>query len=373
MEESGMSSSKIICVLLTVLVLPLGFNACGPAFEAAKFPSHALTSNGVGETSDLPAEPIMTPTPPPVESEIRVDRTDPKIVEASFLPATLDAGADQWNDAEFASVDTRVPSLGYVALYLFGAGTNSPAGHATGMKAIAGFGLHTVIIDYAQDYGIGTGCAIDDKTCFGKKRLEAITGADASPLINVTRSNSVEERFKRALTHLAQIQPQYGWGYFLDSAGEVRWDRVVVIGHSHGSANAAYIGKLHKLARVVMLAGPDDNIGTEPADWMRTQSQTPLENIFGFINSNEPRTPKYKISWAALGIDVSKFTDVQGGAVPTDRSVRGLHLSTDYGSESVNHSSVSPSSAATRAALMPIYRYLMVPSPGASGPTPSAP
>ena len=356
--------------------LPFAFNACGSGFESAPLHLGSTVSSTDDErndqtpgderppTSSPTATPTLEPDPPApvVDKPIEVDRSNPRLIESIVDPKLLDSAADKWADMQYAHLDTRVPPVGYLAIYLFGAGTSQPSHHVETYKLIASFGLHVIGPDYAQDYGVTTGCQAGDSACIGNKRLEAITGADHSSLIEVKRANSLEARILKMLTHLEQTQPQYGWGYFLDQNGGIRWDRIVVIGHSHGSGTGPLMAKLHKVARAVALAGPDDVVSDMPSDWTKMASATPADRYYGLTNVHELRIEKYKKSWTALGIDiVGKSEDITDGVAPGSPDIRALYLSTDYGSESANHLSTVPSYAKTRALLTPIYEYLFVP------------
>jgi hypothetical protein len=53
-------------------------------------------------------------------------------------------------------------------------------------------------------------------------RLEILDGTDRTPLVDVDRANSIENRLIKLLQYLDANRPGEGWGGFLDAAGQPR-------------------------------------------------------------------------------------------------------------------------------------------------------
>ena len=95
-----------------------------------------------------------------------------------------------------------------------------------------------------------------DPDCMEKVANERIYGEDHSPLVSVDPPNSLVNRLAKLLAHLEQTQPELGWGAYLDG-DEPDWSRIVLSGHSQGSATTALLARDRELARAILLGGPE--------------------------------------------------------------------------------------------------------------------
>ena len=69
------------------------------------------------------------------------------------------------------------------------------------------------------------------------------------------------------------------WGQFLtNDQRDIRWEKVIMAGSSHGSTTAARFSMHQPVDRVVMFCGPRDNTET----WQGGHSATPPHRFFGF-------------------------------------------------------------------------------------------
>ena len=175
-------------------------------------------------------------------------------------------------DLEHAAVDTRVASQGKLVIWLMG---HNPAL----FDRIASYGMHGIQVSYANRWFGKIKNLPDDDHSLGDIRLEAATGEDHSPLVNIPKPDGMMERAFQFVKWLARENPQGGWQQFItaDSTG-LRWDKVIMSGASHGSTTAARFAIYQKVDRVVMFCGPRDN--TE--NWQSLPSATPANRYFGF-------------------------------------------------------------------------------------------
>ncbi len=68
---------------------------------------------------------------------------------------------------------------------------------------------------------------------------------------------------------------------FLAPDNQLRWDRIVVGGHSQGAGHAAFLAKEHNLAGIIIFAGPGDFVtGRGPAPWLYEENVTPSERMY---------------------------------------------------------------------------------------------
>ncbi len=225
-------------------------------------------------------------------------------IERVVRPEIADPAADRWLQDQYAVFDRGAPAASRLVAYLVGANSKPAAARST-VGVLAAMGFHVVAPMYANDYGITGVCAPGrepDDDCHRRVRLEAFEGADHSPHVAVSRANSAEERVTRMLAHLAAKYPDDGWGGFLDETGRPRWAEMVVAGHSHGASSAGLVGKIRRVARVVMLSGPFDNRSGAPAPWTRLVPQTPLDRFWGFSHVSEEQHQGHLADWDAMGL-----------------------------------------------------------------------
>jgi pimeloyl-ACP methyl ester carboxylesterase len=111
-----------------------------------------------------------------------------------------------------------------------------------------GRGFHALAVDmFNANGGEGNG---------GLVYLESFSGQDLTGSANVTPQNGVMNRVKTGVAYLAENDPGADWGYYLDSNGEVIWDRVIVWGYSYGGQAAVAATKFVAAHRVIATSAP---------------------------------------------------------------------------------------------------------------------
>ena len=68
--------------------------------------------------------------------------------------------------------------------------------------------------------------------------------------------NSIMNRVKTGLAYLQKQDPGADWAYYLDAAGNVRWNDVIVFGYSFGGQTGAAGTKYVALHRLVATSAP---------------------------------------------------------------------------------------------------------------------
>jgi hypothetical protein len=261
----------------------------------------------------------LTPTPPrsaPI-------RTLPALIAAATLaaacvfahaqavvlridPSRTDPAIRTVRGPHLALYDPHVTSLHRLLLFL--PGTNGrPEGSLAFDTAFTQWGFHAITLDYENGVQAASCSPSPDPSCFDHYRETIITGAPGSERIAVTPANSIVNRFARLLTYLAQTDPDGQWADFLD-AGQPRWDRIVVAGHSQGAGHAAYLGKLFRVDRVLMFSGPQDYaiVLNGPASWESRPSLTPPRRFFAFLSQRDPFHVEHQIESCAVLMHLKK-------------------------------------------------------------------
>lgn len=277
-----------------------------------------------------------------------VDTTDPKLYEAKFTAAEADPSATLALGTQLAHLDTTVPSLGILVVYLHGAGAPGTCGSGEHGKLLASLGFHVLAPCYVSDYGVGN-CGDDIEGC----RLEAFEGKDHHPFIDIQPADSVETRVMKGLAHLQQQVPQGDWTYFMDG-DEPRWSKILVSGISHGASSAAVIGLHRSVHRVVSLSGPLDS----GQAWLAKTPLTPRERFFAFTHTADSQHAGHLQSFEDMGLSGAP-TSVDGASPPYDGSHRLVSsAATNDGHGSTQAGGASPKDADGAYLYLPVWQTM---------------
>ncbi|MBP6002628.1 MAG: IPT/TIG domain-containing protein [Pyrinomonadaceae bacterium] len=177
----------------------------------------------------------------------------------------------------YVSFNGSTPSKGQ--LFVFLPGTGGVAFNYLEINNTAAYlGFHAVNLNYPNDDAVNSLCGgtNSDLNCYGKIRMETVDGTDRSPLVNVNRANSIENRLIKLLIYLRNTYPALGWQQFLTADSQIDWSKIVIAGHSQGGGHAGIIGRYHGVSRVLMFAAMDFNaLSNAPANWIAVPDSTP--------------------------------------------------------------------------------------------------
>jgi hypothetical protein len=269
-----------------------------------------------------------------------VDRTNPRLHHLQFPADDADPEAGQVLGNQHAYLDTRVAPTGKLVVYLHGAGTFANCGDGALGTLVAGWGFHWFGPCFLSNYGVEN-CGNDIEGC----RLEALEGVDHHAFLQIEPPDSIERRVVRGLRHLEEVDPQGGWGFFVDGE-QPRWSAIVITGHSHGASTSAVIGVHRLVARVVSLAGPND-----PGQaWLSATPMTPRDRFYGFSHTGDGQHMGHLAAFEALGLPGTP-TRVDGATPPYS----GSHRLYSSASVSDAHGSVTSGNIA---GFVDVWRYL---------------
>jgi len=248
--------------------------------------SLANTANGAPEYNDL--------TPRAYFFEARASELDSHTREYPEIDFVFNKDGKP-ADVQHAVVNTRVPPRGKLVIWMM---RYSPSL----FERLAGYGLHAIQPHYANRW-FSKVCRETPvgEHCRGNMRLEAATGADYSAEVDLQKPDSMQERARRLVKWLASEHPIGHWDQFLTEDGrELRWDKVIMAGTSHGSTTSARFAKHQKVSRVVMLCGPRDQYQS----WQSLPSATPSNRYFGFSHVLDSGwiADHYCRSWELIGL-----------------------------------------------------------------------
>lgn len=288
--------------------------------------------------------------------QARASKLDPRTKEYPEINFVF--GTDQKpEDLEIATVDTRVAPQGKLVIWLMG--------YNDGLfERLNSYGLHAIQVSYANKW-FGTLCQPQprDGQARGNVRLEAATGEDFSDELNLARPDGMSERAFQFVKWLAKKHPQGKWGQFLTrDRKNLRWDKVIVSGSSHGSTTAARFAKHQRVDRVVMLCGPRD----QDQDWQANDSATPANRFFGFSHVLDGgwTGDHYCRSWELLGLhQFGPIVNVDGERPPYQHSRRLISAADVQNDAKRAHSAVTPGGASPKdkngkLLYEPVWKYL---------------
>lgn len=328
-----------------------------PRHKRVKLPLFALLA-GLALPLSAAEAPLVFKDPQPQRYELsaRASELDPRAKEHPEIDFVFNKGGKP-QDVEQASVDTRVAPRGELMIWLMG--YSAPL-----FEHVNSYGIHALRVHYANGWfgKFGQGLPDDDQAN-GKIRLEAATGQDFSPQVEIPKPDGMMERAFQLVKYAAKTNPQGGWGYFLSADGQgLRWDRVIISGASHGATTAARFGIYQKVARVVMFCGPRDQLES----WQALPSATPANRYFGFSHTLDGGWTgmHYCRSWEMLGLHkFGPIVDVDKAAAPygnTRRLITSVDVKGDpnkaHGSVSIG--SGSPKDASGKYVFEDVWRYL---------------
>ncbi len=290
-------------------------------------------------------------------------------------PAVTDSAIDQWTDPHYVVIDTSRPSQGRLMVWLPGS-FGQPKNYQLIVREAASMGLHAVGLRYPNTWTVDALCRNDaDSTCHEKVRLEIFDGVDRSSKVNVSPANSIQNRLLKLLQYLHAHYPTEGWNAYFE-ADSVRWDRVVVAGHSQGGGHAAMIARLRRIDRCLMFGWVDIWQGTL-APWQSLPRRTPADAHYGITHEKDVAVPRLLL-WQMWGMPGPPLT-IDTSAPPYEGSHQ-LFTSITPARPGAYHGSVAvdrntPLDSAGRPRLAPVWRYMIGDSTlsGWAPPFPAAP
>lgn len=300
-----------------------------------------VTSIQVLQAADGPAK-FKDPAPRRYDLSVRASQIDARARPHPEINFLLEKDGKP-QDVEHAAVDTRTQPQGKLVIWLMG--YSAPL-----FERVSGYGLHIIRVHYANGWfsKFGNQSPGADGQLLGKIRLEAATGEDFSDLVSIPKPDGMKQRALQFVTWLARQNPRGNWQQFLAEDGQdLRWDRVIMAGSSHGSTTAARFAKHQRVDRVVMFCGPRDQLEV----WQGLPSATPANRYFGFSHVLDGgwTGDHYCRSWELLGLhEFGPIVNVDRASPPFGNT-RRLITDADVKRDAKRaHSSVVPGGAAVK-------------------------
>jgi hypothetical protein len=258
------------------------------------------------------------------------------------------------------NIAMRTVSAGPLLVFLPATGA-VPRDYRAFLDTASSLGYHVLALDYWNlGMSVAHSCGADP-VCYGDVVANRFDGSHRGIHSSVTARDAILGRLTNALTVLRTRDPAGGWNRYL-ADGRVRWNRVVLAGHSQGGGESAYIAHEHRVQGVLMFAAPVATDGAVVASWMVEPGATSSDRYYGFDDTHDVYFRRIQGSWAALDV---------GGAQPQVTVTAGLPFAgghriltaADLGTPDEAHGRVvnddGPRTASGAPTFQPIWRWML--------------
>ena len=153
----------------------------------------------------------------------------------------------------------------------------------------ASIGLDVISLSYPNNVAAAPLGSSSDRLIFDNYRNEICFGNPVSDEVSVNLLNCINTRTTKLIIYLNNTYPNQNWGQYLNESNVLRWDKIILAGHSQGSGHACYLGKKKLVDRVVMFSGPNDysNYYNSSANWLSAKGLTPLNKHFALLHTKD--------------------------------------------------------------------------------------
>jgi hypothetical protein len=226
-----------------------------------------------------------------------------KIVFYKIPPHLTDASIDNWLEPHYVAFNQNIKHRPQLFLCLNGS-FGKPGQQKLFLREVVNLGYLAINLNYPNDWTIANLCQNSKNLdCHRNKRKAIIYGQDNARKITITTANSLENRLSKLLLFLAKNVSQIPWLNYLNSH-QIKWESVIIAGHSQGGGHAALIAKENLVSRVIMLASPADynQYNHQMASWLSAPQATPSDRFYGFVHAKDPAYAKIIKAWDLLGL-----------------------------------------------------------------------
>ncbi len=168
-------------------------------------------------------------------------------------------------------------------------------------------GYDIVALDYPNEVSTVKCRLSQDLNCFDHFHQEIVQGKEVSDLCTVDVNNSLEQRLQDVLKYLTTTNTSGRWREYYFQ-GQIQWSKLVLVGHSQGSGHVAFLGKLHKVDRVILIAGPQDSFDPLPAPWLLQAGATTKDRYFALLHKDDFYKASLQLSAFAALIESAGLT-----------------------------------------------------------------
>lgn len=284
-------------------------------------------------------------------------------------PQVTDSEIDLALGRHYVAKNPDVSQRNQLMVFFPGAG-GTPFFYRTFTNLAADMGFDAIALSYVNEDAVNDLCGGQpDLDCYGNMRLEGLDGIDRTNVINVNRANSIENRLIKLLIYLQGQFPSQNWEQYLDQNNQIKWNKLVVAGHSQGGGVAGIIAKNHIVTRSIMFAAMDFNgPNNSPANWILAPSISPESVYFGFSHRQDESVNYNLLSnriWTVYGMPAYGAIVNTESATPPYNNTHSLNTNyAELPDGSSYHGSVVadtrfPVDANGVSVHEPVWRYLL--------------
>lgn len=176
-----------------------------------------------------------------------------------------------------------------------------PADYREFLDAATAKGFHVLALDYwNQGKSVVRTCR-GIPTCYTAVQQNRLDGTHPSVYSAINPADSIVSRLRVALSYLNNSDKSGGWSNYV-SGSRIRWNDIVLAGHSQGGGQSAFISHKYRVRGVLMFSSPVESDNGVPAAWMTSRGATPASAMYGFVSNNDAYYRNIVDSWATLGL-----------------------------------------------------------------------
>jgi len=211
-------------------------------------------------------------------------------------PSAARADTQRVHGPHLVAFDPDAKARHRLVVYL--SGTNGVATEATPIvDALARDGYHVISLDYPNGVQAAQFRVSRDPGVFDRYRQALVRGGKINDAVTIGTSDSIEARLGAVLRHLATVNARDGFDQYATPKGIV-WEKLVLVGHSQGAGHAAFLAHDHSVAKVLIIAGPQDYLTAleRPAPWLGAASKTPRKLFRALLHREDEYDVKLQIA-----------------------------------------------------------------------------
>ncbi len=233
-------------------------------------------------------------------------------------------------NGEHLAYETPLARNGKLLVTVGGTGSK-PLNFRALQQFAATLGYDVVALDYPNAVTTVKCRLSQDLNCFDHFHQEIVQGKDVSDLCTVDVNDSLQQRLQDVLKHLSSDEGLNNsakrWREYY-SQGQIQWTKLVLVGHSQGSGHVAFLGKLHKVDRVFLIAGPQDSFDQLPAPWLLQVGATAKDRYFALLHKDDFYKASLQLSaFAALigSVDLIQDPLQSQQVIVSDKPAKDAH------------------------------------------------
>lgn len=256
-----------------------------------------------GQHAAQPVSPVAGIAIAPGAAMSPVAAEPAPLVQHLVAPQATDPAIDRALADHYVWLDTSARGNRTLLVFMPGT-TGQPFRNQRFQQEAARLGYHVIGLMYQNDLAVDVACkGSPDRDCSAKMRHEIVDGIDRSSIVTVTPANGIDNRLSRLLHYLDHHFRHEGWSQFLRADGTPEWSRIVVGGQSQGSGQAAMIGKLRLVRRVLMFSGPPDARVPDAVDAWVSIGATPAARYFALYHQRDQYLAGIRANLAAFALE----------------------------------------------------------------------